>query len=99
MKSAKKAKENQIIIAKQNQPSTTDENSVNNSVGDDDELQNMLNFMKTADISTDLSMVIEFHKKSFPLRQHYRQTKDIAKLVSDFPRFFDVDGLVSKCFT
>lgn len=59
------------------------------------DLYNLVDFMKIADITTDKSIVIENHKKTFSIRQLYRKKKEITKLVSEFPRFFDVDGLVS----
>lgn len=92
MKSVKKTKENQAEIEKQNQPPKV-ENKEHNSI--DGELQNLVNFMKTANVSADAALIIEYHKKTFSVRQHYRRTSDIGKLLSEFPRFFDVDGLVS----
>lgn len=97
MKATKKAKDNKAAIDKLFSPPTEDfieENEEVDLIGC--ELQNLVTFMKIADVSTEKSLILENHKKTFTIRQHYRKKKDTAKLVTEFPRFFDVDGLVSE---
>lgn len=94
MKASKKAKENQAAIEKLLSPATVESEEGDINLVECD-TQNFVNFMKIADVSTDKALILENHKATFSIRQHYRKKKDFGKLVSEFPRFFDVDGLVS----
>ncbi len=97
MKTSKKVRENQAEIEKLFSPvaegSTEGDHGINLV---DSEVQTIVEFMKVADVSTDKALILENHKQTFSIRQFYRKKKDFDKLVSEFPRFFDVDGLVSN---
>lgn len=93
MKTLKKAEENRTEIKKHFEVVSEIEKEQSTNVIDN-ELQDLVESMKVADISTERQIVIANHKKTFPIRQQYRQANESFKLVAKFPRFFDVDGLV-----
>ncbi|XP_037047608.1 uncharacterized protein LOC119082252 [Bradysia coprophila] len=96
MKHSKKVKENQASVNKQ--IDSVEESSIQENEEDpiNSDLHSLVDFMKIADITTDKSIILENHKKTFSIRQLYRKQKDIVKLTSEFPRFFDVDGLIDE---
>lgn len=51
-------------------------------------------WLSTADVKTDLPEILLRHKKTFELRRKLDQIQILEK----FPRFFDIQGLVSKSF-
>lgn len=95
-KAAKRIKTNKEIIDNLNSNSPESDQTAEQSIDEDrSEIQLLVDFMKTCDVSKDLVLIKDYHKKSFVLRQHCRQSNAAEKLISEFPRFFDVDGLVN----
>lgn len=99
-KAAKRIVSNQAIIAQLNaNPSEEEQRTPEHSAELVNEVQELVEFLKTADICKDLAIIHDYHKKTFVVRQHYRQSNAIEKLIDEFPRFFDVDGLVNSSET